>query len=823
MILPAAMCRRTMAILRHVTIKRGVAVLRDSMKPSRLLSFAFVHFQKALPVDERTILVESHKGESLIGSPYHMVRHMALSPLYRDFRIVVVARDIRGISTLRNAHGARIRVCRPNSISYCRFLATAGLLINDTTFPPYFARRPDQKYLNTWHGTPLKALGRKASHGTLDFVCNTQRNFLHATHLLAPNRHTEDVLLRDYMIEKIARLEVLRCGYPRNDPLIAPRSALLSESDGGHHIAYMPTWRGTLSTSREENEKLLAETRDLLELLDQRLPERFRIWVKLHPMVKGKLDFTPYKRVLPFPESVETYDFLSLCNALVTDYSSVMFDFAATGRPIHVYMPDLRKYRADRDFCMDPLSLPFQRAETGAELVSMLSAPDSRNARAHNWKDFAAEYCPHDNGRSTERLCRHFVLGEPTLEQRQVRPARDRKNVLLFVGSFLNNGITTSVKSLVSCIDLDRCNLFLCVDAASGDSRDAGYFRSLDTRVGFIPTRNFLAVDLVDGASYLARETFQKAFSADDAVLKSIWKREFLRLFGSASFNTIVHFTGYDRRVCMLLLGSDAKKVIFMHNDMYDEISAGRVADPRALRLAYGLADEIAMVRENLDVKFSAQIQDVSSKTRLVPNTLSTTCSEKSLAPLVESLHNDMRSQLGPALQEAMRTAPAFRFVNLARFSAEKGHARLIRAFENVYARHPEAQLYILGPHGILFDETRRQARNSSASRAIFVSQGSANPFPLLAKADAFVFSSHYEGIGLVLFESFALGIPVVATDIPGPAELLSQGYGLVVENSEKGLEDGMLQAISGDIPQRPYDFAAHNQDALQRFYEILE
>lgn len=814
-----SMLKRIQAVARHYTIKRSTAALRDALNPERLLGLTYVWFQKRLAVEPRTILVESQKGESLTGSPYYMVRHMASSARYRGFKIVVVARDRRLAASIRTAFGASIRICGPRSIWYCRHLAAAGILINDTTFPPYFSRRESQKYLNTWHGTPLKAMGRKEAHGMLNFISNPQRNFLHITHLLAPNSHTEQVFLRDYMLEDVAQFDILRCGYPRNDALLN-NPKMLSSRDGRHHIAYMPTWRGTLSTSHEESAILLDEIEKLLRYLDLNLPDHHHIWAKLHPLVRGKLDFSCYKRIQPFPDDVEAYDFLARCDCLVTDYSSVMFDFAVTSRAVYLYTPDLLRYEEDRGFCMDPLALPFPRAKTEAELASFLESAliepsESRQA-------FIQAYCQHDDGSSTERLCRHFVLDEPIIETSQPQRNHNRKNVLLFVGSFLNNGITSSIKNLVSCIDLERYNLILCVDAAAGGARDAQYFGSLNPRIGFIPTRNLLAVDFVDGFRYLCRELFWRRFSSSDNFLRTIWTREFRRLFGTASFDVVVHFTGYDRRICMLLLGTQAKKVVFMHNDMHDEIRTDRVADPRALRLAYTLADTIAMVRENLDCKFSREFDDVSAKVALVPNTLSTSCIQKSHAPLVLALHEDMREELAPRLEEAMQEQGAFRFVNLGRFSAEKGHDRLIRAFEKVWIRHPQAQLFILGPHGVLFEETRRQARLSRASSAIFVSLGSTNPFPLLAKADSFVFSSHYEGIGLVLYESFALGIPVLAPAIPGPAELLSQGYGLVVENSVQGLEDGMLQAIGGHVPRHPYDFSTHNQDALQRLYEVL-
>jgi CDP-glycerol glycerophosphotransferase len=131
--------------------------------------------------------------------------------------------------------------------------------------------------------------------------------------------------------------------------------------------------------------------------------------------------------------------------------------------------------------------------------------------------------------------------------------------------------------------------------------------------------------------------------------------------------------------------------------------------------------------------------------------------------------------------------------------------------------------LFIVGAHGKLFFEVYQRAQSSRAKDSIFVVVGTANPFPIVSRMDAMVFSSFYEGIGLVLYEAFALGLPVISTDIPGPSELLNQGYGLVVNNNVNGLVYGMEAALDGKIPGRPYDFETHNQFALKQFYKLIE
>jgi CDP-glycerol glycerophosphotransferase len=745
-------------------------------------------------------------------------------PQYAHLKLVISGGSHTARALRRMKNGSHASTCALHSLRYCYYLATAEYLVCDVTFPPYFSRREDQKYLNTWHGTPLKSLGRRIASSPIGLVSNTQRNFLHATHLLAPNEHTEKVLLQDYMIEKIWNGVVLRGGYPRNDVFVnVPQRSQHSPENNCYNIAFMPTWRGTLKNLKESTELQLQELQQLFSHLEQHLPENTVWWVKLHPLIHEKLGLSKFSRIRGFPSGMETYEFLAQCDALVTDYSSVMFDFAVTRKPIVMYIPDETEYRAGRNFCLDLSELPFPQVRSEEELKRLLATLSQQDfIPPASYIKFVARFCPHDQGQNTAALCAHFFGNEKMLVEYIVQPDRSKKNVLLFVGSFLNNGITTSLKSLLQHIDKDRYNLYLWIDRHQGEARAEEYFYALDHHIGFIPTQNWLAVDAIDAVRFLWRDLFSRDYDETDTFKNTLWKRDYRRQFCNVEWDAIVHFTGYERRIAFLMMAARAKKIVFMHSDIFLEEKNKRLYDTRAVRLAYKIADEIATVRHGLDAAYSTHVLDISSKTRFVPNTISLKCREMAKAEVCESLHQAMRECCGE-LQEALKKPGQFRFINLARFSPEKGQFRLIEAFERVWQRQPNCQLFIMGAHGPLYEAVLERAQNSPAASSIFVLLGSNNPFPLLARSDAFVFSSFYEGIGLVLYESFALGIPVISTDIPGPSELLSEGYGLVVDNSVDGLAEGMNAALEGKVPMRPYDFEKHNRESLESFYALLD
>ena len=394
----------------------------------------------------------------------------------------------------------------------------------------------------------------------------------------------------------------------------------------------------------------------------------------------------------------------------------------------------------------------------------------------------------------------------------------EKTKVLFYVGALLNNGIVRSFQTILPMLDDDKYDITILADSSYDREIAQAYFRSLGHRIGYIPVVLNVYVSPVE----LVRSAFLYFFSRDwvsgGHVLRRIWRRECSRIFGNSRFDVFVNFNGYSWRAAMLALGLSARKVVYVHNEMVKEVASNRVFDSRLLRLSYELADSVAIVREGVEEEYCREVYDYRSKCVYTPNALLLDVVDRSEEPLNAAFSKEMAVEEVSRIEVALAGDRRFSFVNLARFSPEKGQMRLIDAFEEVWRRHPESLLFIIGSHGAILHEIKLRQKNSPARDSIFVVIGSNNPFPLVKHANAFVFSSFYEGIGLVMFEAMQLGIPVISTDIPGPSELLSEGYGLVVDNSSQGLVEGMLQALQGELPMKPYDFEAHNSFAVAQF-----
>ncbi len=155
------------------------------------------------PVYEDVILYESFHGKGLSDSPFAMFKYMLNDIKYRDFKHVwaVTQKEekmLRGYEKYSNVEFVIV-----HSREYIRYLARAKYLINNTSFSPYFMKRKEQTYINTWHGTPLKHLGKDVKTAVKSYSCNLVRNFIASDYLIHQNRYTTEIFNRTYDLQDI--------------------------------------------------------------------------------------------------------------------------------------------------------------------------------------------------------------------------------------------------------------------------------------------------------------------------------------------------------------------------------------------------------------------------------------------------------------------------------------------------------------------------------------------------------------------------------------------------------------------------------------------
>ncbi|WP_020121281.1 bifunctional glycosyltransferase/CDP-glycerol:glycerophosphate glycerophosphotransferase [Streptomyces canus] len=301
---------------------------------------------------------------------------------------------------------------RPGTAAHWTALARSKYLVDNTDFDRRLVKRPGQVLVQTQHGTPLKHMGldlqeRPAAAGDLDFEAMLS-GVDQWDYLLSPNRHTTLTWERVYP----GRYTTLPYGYPRNDVFQRATSEdvrRLRESlgipEGSVAILYAPTHRDYRRTQHA--------TLDLDRVL-RRLGPRFVVLARAHHRHGGPLVSPATGRVVDVTDHPSVECLCLASDALVTDYSSLMFDYANLDRPIVIHADDREAYEAARGTYFDLRSFaPGAVARSEDELIDIFATGHWRGSRSTQLRSaFRERFCPYDDGRAAERVVRHVVLGE---------------------------------------------------------------------------------------------------------------------------------------------------------------------------------------------------------------------------------------------------------------------------------------------------------------------------------------------------------------------------------------------------------------------------
>ncbi|WP_455539589.1 CDP-glycerol glycerophosphotransferase family protein [Terrisporobacter sp.] len=384
-------------------------------------------------IDDNLILLEAGQGKNLNGNMFAIAREIMTNKRWHNLKVyfVVTKENLKSAQDrFKYYKFNKIKFVIRNSDEYINLLVTAKYLITDNSFPRYFVKKKEQVYLNTWHGTPLKYLGRSDIYQSVS-IDNIQKNFLSADYMLFQNKFTRDVFMKDYMLENIADNKVLLCDYPRNEVLLKEELGIKLKKNLGlsnkQLIAYMPTWRGSKRTanSQEQINKIVK----YLKEIDSRLKDNQIFYVNLHFLVTNFIDFSVFKNIKSFPSEYETYDFLNCCDILVTDYSSVFFDFAITKRKIILFTYDEKEYLEEKGIYLPLIDLPFQKVKTVDELIDEINSDNEINVKEFN--DIYNNYL-HKN--ITEKIL-DLLINKDKNDLIIEKPQKsDKKNVLIHCG-----------------------------------------------------------------------------------------------------------------------------------------------------------------------------------------------------------------------------------------------------------------------------------------------------------------------------------------------------------------------------------------------------
>lgn len=780
----------------------------------------YIKYYDKLEIDEHIILLESEHGKKVDGNIFYMLRYLSQNPQYHSYKIYLSAmgRYKRKFSSFLKAHNIEnINIVMLASDEYMQILASAKYLINDTSFGPYFVKKKGQVYLNTWHGTPLKTLGRsdKAEYYTL---ANIQKNFVMSDYLLYPNEYTAKHMIEDYMLQNISRGKYILSGYPRNEIFFdeGRREQIKAEMrlDGKRIYAYLPTYRGSHRDGR--NQRNTARLICYLYELDSDLTDNEVFYVNLHPLAQKDIDFRDFKHVKIFPSQYEVYEFLNVADVLVTDYSSVFFDYAVTKRKIVLFPYDEEEYLSSRGMYMTLDDLPFSRVYNISDLILEL-----RGEKNYDDSQFLKEFCPYDSANASKYLCDAVVLGNLDYVRVDNIPNNEKENVFIYTGNLSANGITTSLLALLNTIDLSKRNYYLTFASEVIRKNKENLLRFPQT-VSYFATTGDMNLTIRDR---VIRKLFKKQKLSAATYMKLCQKRvrqDFERCFGNARIDSVIQFNGYEQEVILKFSTFSGNKVIFAHSDMLREIETRHSQRFDVLQYAYREYSKVAVVSTGI-IDSAAQIAGGERHIVVVHNAIDfrTILKQSKEALVVES-----GTRVFPNEEIFFRAmeSDGRKVINVGRFSPEKGHERLINAFYKYRLENPDDYLVIMGGNSLNrgYEKAIAQIKDLGIENNVILLLRVSNPYPIIKACDSFILSSFYEGFGLVLAEADILGKPVVSTDIDGARDFMQSHGGTLVENNEAGILKGLHLLKSGMISPMNVDYAAYNTEVVQEFEQVL-
>ncbi len=810
------------------SIKAVFRNLRKFLKNSFYRSkFIYTRYYEIADIDNQSILIQSYSGTSMTGNPYYLLEYLCENRKYDSMKKYVAAtkRNYKDIIEYIKAKGFNnVEVIHLHSRAYCKALATSKYLINNVTFPTYFIKRDEQVYLNTWHGTPLKALGKAMSEDMLT-IGNVQRNFLMCDYILAPNQFTLDIIRRDYMLDTFYQGKYLLNGYPRNHIFLDKerQNSLKAklQLDDKKIFVYMPTWRGTHAL-RNDTEQFYYIMHMLIEL-DKNLNENSIVYVKEHNMSSLQIDFDQFEKIEKFPSEYETYEFLSIADCLITDYSSVMFDFANTGRKVVLYAYDEEEYLKDRGMYIDFNSLPFDKVYTSRDLVSSLNQVDSYEDYSNDLHSYIQYDAVNTIGDILDLMITSHASDRLNIIDSNPNPMQ-KQNVLIFTGALFKNGITSALKGILNNIDKDERNYVLTFTKNQVEKNKATV-AELATDFDYIVVsgqKNFRISEIIPSFLYFRFNINTKYIQRK---MKALFEREVHRVYPHMKFDYLIHYTGYERKYMNLFAHIDGKKMIYVHNNLIQESKSKDNIHMPSLKKCYQKFDKIVIIRESMKQELLGSLgEKANSKVCLAHNLNNYQIIQEKAKSSIE-FDDDTECNVSlHELKDQLSKQDVIKFINIARFSKEKGLDNLIKAFEQYHQSQPKSYLTIIGGYGPTYEETLELAMNSTASHAIAVIKSISNPYPILNASDVFILSSHYEGLPMVIMEALILNKPVISTSIPGPKEFLEQGYGYLVNDSVDGLVEGMKEYQNSRLTElKPFDYISFNEKAIQEFEKLFD
>ncbi|MBS4179145.1 CDP-glycerol glycerophosphotransferase family protein [Lederbergia citrea] len=334
-------------------------------KLKKYVSLTIICFFNCFPIKKNKIFFFSYYGSQYGCNPKYIAEYMIQNMPKNHFDIVWAFNDLKKYENI-----PYIRKVKTMSIKYFYELSTSKIVITNFRATELFVKRKNQYYIQTWHSSlRLKHIEKDAEASLPNtYVQMAKKDSKKCDLLLSGCKYSTDIFKRSFWYDG----EIFEHGTPRNDFLFKNNFTLKEKVFDDLNLPidykimlYAPTFR--------KDEILTVYDLDysgILTSLENKFGGKWVILVKLHPHLLSKSTNIVYgNHVVDITHYSDIQELLSISDVLISDYSSLIFDFSITKRPCFLYVPDIEEYiKQDRNLYFDILELPFPAAMNNSDL-----------------------------------------------------------------------------------------------------------------------------------------------------------------------------------------------------------------------------------------------------------------------------------------------------------------------------------------------------------------------------------------------------------------------------------------------------------------------
>lgn len=375
-----------------------------------------------IKVDKKVIIFCSFAGKSYTCTPKALYEYMVRNKNYKEYKFIWAFVNVDEYKFLEKNRNTK--VVKKNSKEYKKYLAQAKYWVFNYKIPDYLKPKKNQIFLQCWHGTPLKRLGCDLIH--FDNQLNTikgmkKRYKIEASkfsYFISPSKFASEKFISAWNLKEIGKEDcIVEEGYPRNDFLLnykeedvlRIKKELGIENEKRKVILYAPTYR---SNQHESGVGYVYKEEIDFKRFQEKFGDKYIILFRPHYFIANSFDFSKYDGFVYDVSKVDDINELYvITDILITDYSSVFFDYANLHRPIIFYMYDLAHYRDESNgFYIDiEKELPGPIVETQDKLENIVENIDKNFKYDEKYRKFNKKYNYLDDGNASKRVVKKCI------------------------------------------------------------------------------------------------------------------------------------------------------------------------------------------------------------------------------------------------------------------------------------------------------------------------------------------------------------------------------------------------------------------------------